>query len=217
MKPAPPKTERPPATRFRPAVFRGARSNAITLALIGCVMILGRVVPLRAQEENLAKNGAFEEGIETWIPLASQQAEKPPVSLAWETKDPAGKSKGALRVVIRDLGLPEGQFWSINTGAVCPLTKYVLKGTELKVSFDAKAITGSFFLRVTRAWGGASSEAVEISENWKKYEVIVSTDHETPALLFTLVPGATPNPQNVQSCMEGEFLLDNVEITEKKK
>ena len=128
--------------------------------------------------------------------------------------DTASKSERALRVTMSDARLQEDQFWNLNTGASCRFTQTIPGGSELKVCFFAKSIAGRNFLRVSRPSGGFTSEAVEISNDWEKYEVTVSVTADTNSLMFALVPAAPRPCPGVQRCAEGEFLLDHVEIIE---
>ena len=94
------------------------------------------------------------------------------------------------------------------TGALLSIPE-ISVGQKAKISFKAKSIDGGRCLIIQRAAGGGAVGAVELTTEWKQYELgILNTKFSIPQLIFCLI---TAPENNVVE--EGQFLLKDIEIT----
>jgi hypothetical protein len=160
----------------------------------------------------LVPNGDFEKTTAPWYGQKLETKEgtekivPAPDMLSHEAKDTLDKSAGALRVTIRKD--PKHVHRSHNSGAVCKLTALIPAEKTAKVRFAAKSLTGARILSVHRLWGGGS-DTVLLDEKWEKHEVTLRSQHDTDALVFSLVPESVTG---IQELIDGEFLLDQVSV-----
>ncbi|MBI4023779.1 MAG: hypothetical protein HY360_02295 [Verrucomicrobia bacterium] len=175
-------------------------------------------------EENLIPNGSFENKykLNGWDGMKKQKDGDrdftiAPEMLDWETEDTWDNSAGALKVrITKD---PDYVYWSHQAGARCLLRRIVsCKDYDVSVSFYAKSLSGSPYLNIARwAGGGGIKQPIELSKEWKYYEAIIPIAEDAPLLVFTLVPSDKPDHPVGTVVAEGEFLLDDVVITEISK
>ena len=126
-----------------------------------------------------------------------------PIFISFLESDGAAGSKGCLKVNIHGLDkLTSLVSWY--TGAAIIFKKPIPKGRIL-VTFMAKSISGAKILSVTRGHGGSSQEIVSITNEWKKYSVVVNSKIAVSYLMFTLV-------EPTRKVAAGEFLLDNISV-----
>ena len=126
-----------------------------------------------------------------------------PTFISFLESDGAAGSKGCLKVNIHGLDkLTSLVSWY--TGAAIIFKKPIPKGRIL-VTFMAKSISGAKILSVTRGHGGSSQEIVSLTNEWKKYSVVVNSKIAVSYLMFTLV-------EPTRKVAAGEFLLDNISV-----
>ncbi len=162
---------------------------------------------------NLAANGTFKNGIDGWKFLETAggaQTQHP--KLLSRVEVPATDGGGwALQVSVEHMRWK--QVLSHGTGALCLFKGAAAPNATLVVSFEARTLSGSPYLLLTRPSGGASVDhVVTMGKTWKKYTATVTTGpYVTTALFFTLVKNAA-NAVPIQPVVAGQFLLRNVRI-----
>lgn len=176
--------------------------------------------------ENLISNGDFAYDRQTldWEGIKFSEGEvgeagfvSAPEMISWVDEGFEGNG-GALKVSIK----PEPGFvYKANqTGARALLKAGGTKEMGLMVTFAAKSLSGSPFLYITRfTGGGAITQPIELSKDWRKYEAIFPLTEDATLLVFNLV-GSEDALESLQGpspitpdLAEGEFLLDEVTVT----
>jgi|ETNmetMinimDraft_26_1059896.scaffolds.fasta_scaffold01752_4 hypothetical protein len=163
-------------------------------------------------QSNIVKNGNFTDGIDGWQPSrirvidGQSKSEKDPEMLAFEKSDGVGDPEGCLHVRLRKMGKGYA-CWT--TGAVARFGKPAPKGAKIKVSFDARTISGARRLTARRLMGGSGMKPVTLTEEWQHFEGGWTLGYDTPFIVFALLPPEFVAQQYVQ---QGEFLLDNVAV-----
>ena len=160
-------------------------------------------------------NADFEEGIDHWKGHAATPGddgkrvrEERPDFLEWEREDTAEDSAGALRLTIE--GADQVRWSAHQTGAYLTLRQQLPADSRVRVSFDARSLSGSPNLSVMRIWGGSQGKPVVLTPTWQRHSLEVKLDHGTRELVFSFVKN--PNRDNIQRTVNGSCLIDNVAI-----
>jgi hypothetical protein len=186
--------------------------------LVGAALLASSAGVARAADQPILINGFFERGIEQWVgqyvnnTLPDPKVERTTTMLAWEQKDTAGKSAGALRVTLE--GMAKLQARSHNAGAAGMISQNLKAGEEVQVTFKAKSISGGAILKVSRLWGQQTgSVRASLTKEWQSFTLRIVPRHDTEGLLFTLITGEDPDPMAIDEVVDGVFLLDDIVVT----
>jgi len=97
--------------------------------------------------------------------------------------------------------------WSQHAGALFSLGLNIPKGQAFVVSFKARSLKGPKNLTVLRSWGGAKPwKSITITDKWKSYQVVLTPEHSTDTVCFSLVP----KTGGLQPYCAGTFELNDV-------
>ncbi len=155
-------------------------------------------------------NGTFEENTDGWrgqlFAEGGQRFRPAEAMIAWEQRDTAGGSRGALRVTTPPPPVPECV--SLNCGVLGKLNQLVPPRIKLKITFAAKALGETRYLAVGRLWGGGGG-VVALANDWQQRTVLLKADYEIDELVFTPVTQEGPWHQTMAA---GTFLLDDLRI-----
>lgn len=94
-------------------------------------------------------------------------------------------------------------------GIMVKLKESAKKGDKVKMSFTAKALSGSNNLSMVRPGGGSAFKMVQLTDKLTRYDVLLDDiGHDTSSVLFNTV--ADPNCLNIQRVVKGEFLIGDI-------
>ena len=144
---------------------------------------------------NLATNSSFDSGSTTgWSALGT-------ITISADDSDPVHSGSGhALRITIPDPGGSPPNGWTFGAqlqGDTLP------ESSRVRVSYDAKSVSGSSCMRVRRPWFSTDdgSDTV-LTGSWKQHTTELDFPSDGPKLLFTVCDPADA----------AAFLLDNVVV-----
>ncbi len=181
----------------------------INIVIFGCALAMNALGVVAS--ENLIKNGTFEDGSYGYK-FQTTKGEVPD-ALTW--MDTGGNPGACLKVTIPKEAAGAMRCHVAGVSYEFPT---VPVGKTLKIRFSAKGLKGSDILMVCRAYGGNLSTFV-LEPKWQTYEIEWPLQLVTGGILFNLVekevlPGREEQ-YGLPFIVEGEFLLDNVEVTVK--
>ncbi len=163
--------------------------------------------------ENIVVNGTFDTDTKGWKGQIAKEGIPPatePSFVIYDSGDGANGSKGCLKATITVP--PDTILYSHDSGLCCQFRK-TIPASSIKVTFFAKnASEYKELLSVGRLWAGGSFSVVELSKEWKKYEVTLELKHETLDIIFATV--GNPEGKNFQKIQNGSFLIDDVVVEE---
>lgn len=167
-------------------------------------------------QNNIVKNPDFEQNVDDVYALTSGQI--PPnwnvsfkadpnliLRVANDTPDGSGAS---LMVILPE---PRSEHTTSGNYGLSIQTQTIPDNSVVRVSFDAKTISGSPYLNVKRPWGGHGVDARQLlTSDWEKY--ITEFDYHPTGgdIFFNLAPNACDVAYG--EVAGGAFMIDNVAV-----
>lgn len=204
--------------------FMFPMTKKLRVAFLGCQLLM---LGCLSAEENILSNGNFERERQTvdWEGMkyavegtGADGFVTAPEMVEWVDEGYDG-SQGALKATIAFQ--PDFVYKANQAGVRTLLKRPVPKGTNIRLKFAAKSVEGSPYLFVTRFTGGGAIDApIELSKEWKEYDVVIPLSEDGTLLVFNLVGSehaldSLQGPSPVTPDLaEGVFLIDQVTVTE---
>ena len=184
------------------------RSTVVLAAVAAMFLSVGTMA--EDDSANLAVNGTFDDGLKGWRGQKQENGKSVKVDSMLRVK--TSKKGGQILILTIDFA-DKGKYTTNSTGAVMRVSEKIPKGTLLKITFKAKWISGSKYLKVGRTWGGGD-DVVELSSKTKSYSLEFTTGYESTDLIFTITDTLKKGQRSVEN---GVILLDNVKVEVVKK
>ena len=191
---------------------------AVWIALVGVApMMLVAESATPRSNENLIRNGHFDEGIEAWaatIKPPREEVREVPGMLAWpageeeaDQSDENGENEKCLCLTFD--GVAKKDVLPFQGGAHGELTEMVEGGATVKVRFRAKHVSGKRYVYVGRPHGGSEPEwIIELKPEWTTHEVAISFEHRSRTIVFAIV-----GSERGRRAGDGVCLLDDIHVS----